>query len=149
MLNERPKPRHPHHRGIRRRLVRVNTQAWVVLLPNHAVLHNNFGAVGYTTGSALEYLGRGEAEFDCVEDTGEFYRFAKCDEFWVTGGISMTDTESKYRPVKMAGMVFARLNGESGPSLWKSSRCFYVAATRLAGRCSSTPRTSPPRQLRY
>lgn len=62
-----------------------STQAWVVLLPNHAVLHKDFGAVGYATGAALEYLGRGEAEFDCVEDSGEFYRFAKCDEFWNQG----------------------------------------------------------------
>lgn len=60
-------------------------QAWTVLLPNHLVLHNNFGAVGYAVGAALDYLGRGEAEFDCVEDSGEFYRFAKCDEFWVSG----------------------------------------------------------------
>lgn len=60
-------------------------QKWMAVFPTGVVLDNNFGAVGYATGAALDYLGRGEAEFDCVDDYGDFYRYAKCDEFWNEG----------------------------------------------------------------
>lgn len=60
-------------------------QKWIAVFPTGVVLDNKFGAVGYATGAALDYLGRGEAEFDCVDDYGDFYRYAKCDEFWNEG----------------------------------------------------------------
>lgn len=60
-------------------------QKWMAVFPTGVVLDNKFGAVGYATGAALDYLGRGEAEFDCVDDYGDFYRYAKCDEFWNEG----------------------------------------------------------------
>jgi hypothetical protein len=60
-------------------------QKWIAVFPTGVVLDNKFGAVGYATGAALDYLGRGEAEFDCLDDYGDFYRYAKCDEFWNEG----------------------------------------------------------------
>jgi hypothetical protein len=59
------------------------SQKWVLLLPDGTVIDRNFGAIGYAVGAALDVTGRGEIEFDCVVDTGEFYRYMRCDEYWI------------------------------------------------------------------
>jgi hypothetical protein len=59
-----------------------STQEWVVMFPDGTSIRNGFGAVGYAVNAALEYLSRGEVEFDVTEDTGTFYRYQKCAEFW-------------------------------------------------------------------
>lgn len=59
------------------------TQKWIVLLPDGTIIDRNFGAIGYATRAVYELTGRGEAEFEWVE-TGDFFRFVKDDEFWVS-----------------------------------------------------------------
>lgn len=55
---------------------------WVAILSSGHVIDHGFGGVGYAVNAVYTYLGRGEAEFDCTADTGEFYRYEKNDEFW-------------------------------------------------------------------
>lgn len=52
-------------------------QCWVVLFPNGETINQDFPAIGYAVNAALEKCNAGEADFDCVEDTGQFYRFMR------------------------------------------------------------------------
>lgn len=64
------------------------TEEWVAVLPNGHVLRGKWGAVGYAVNAALEYLGRGEAEFDVLDlgGDGPTFRYVKNDEHWQEGG---------------------------------------------------------------
>lgn len=64
------------------------TEEWVAVLPNGHVLRGKWGAVGYAVNAALEYLGRGEAEFDVLDlgGDGPTFRYVKNDEYWQEGG---------------------------------------------------------------
>ena len=53
------------------------SQRWIVLLSNGTVIDNNFGAIGYAANAAYLNLQLGEADFECTEDAGTFYRFEK------------------------------------------------------------------------
>lgn len=63
------------------------TEEWVAILPNGHVLRGKWGAVGYAVNAALQYLGRGEAEFQLPDGgDGTFYRYVKDEEHWQEGG---------------------------------------------------------------
>lgn len=57
------------------------SQKWIVLLPDGTTIDRKFGAIGHAVHAVFDLTGRGEAEFDCVE-TGDFFRYVKCDEHW-------------------------------------------------------------------
>ena len=50
------------------------SQRWVVMFPNGEIIDREFPAIGYATNAAYEHMGD-VAEFECTEDTGQFYRF--------------------------------------------------------------------------
>lgn len=53
------------------------SQRWVVLFPNGEIIDQEFPAIGYAVNAALEKIGMSEADFDCTEDTGRFYRYER------------------------------------------------------------------------
>lgn len=49
-------------------------QQWIVLAEDGTALQG-YPAIGYAVNAALKEFGGAEADWDCVEDTGEFYRY--------------------------------------------------------------------------
>jgi hypothetical protein len=61
-------------------------QRWVVLFPNGETINEKFDAIGYAVNSALARINASEADFECVEDTGEFYRYVRDRTCLICGG---------------------------------------------------------------
>lgn len=57
-------------------------QRWDVVFPDGTIINGNFGAMGHALGAALEYLGRGECEFEVTETTQQYFKYEKDEEFW-------------------------------------------------------------------
>lgn len=53
---------------------------WKIVFPNGQCYALMYPAIGYAVNAAIAYLGGGESDWDCEEETGTFYRYFRVDE---------------------------------------------------------------------